>query len=78
MPGIKANQYKSQAYTKFALGPEYALLRPAFLELSKKKRGIKHIKRVFICFVSTVYQNDNHQVQHNQFHLANYKTQIRH
>jgi UDP-2,4-diacetamido-2,4,6-trideoxy-beta-L-altropyranose hydrolase len=49
-PGIKPSDYKAQAYTQFALGLGYALLRPAFLEQIRKKRIIEKIETVLICF----------------------------
>ena len=49
-PGIIPMDYKAQPYTQFALGIEYALLRPAFLEQAKKKRSIVSIQTVLICF----------------------------
>ncbi len=49
-PGITPEHYKAQPYTKFALGLEYALLRPAFLEAAKQMREEKPIENVFICF----------------------------
>lgn len=49
-PGITPQHYKAQSYTKFALGLEYALLRPAFLEAAKLDREEKNIENVFICF----------------------------
>ena len=49
-PGIKVEDYNAQSYTQFALGLKYALLRPEFLEAAKKKRKVKKIETVFICF----------------------------
>ncbi|MGF7079856.1 UDP-2,4-diacetamido-2,4,6-trideoxy-beta-L-altropyranose hydrolase [Mucilaginibacter sp. UYCu711] len=49
-PGIKIKDYRYQGYTKFALGPDYALLRPEFLNSALKKRVILKINTVFICF----------------------------
>ena len=49
-PGIKASDYQAQHYTKFALGTNYALLRPAFLEAAKTARVIDKIDTAFICF----------------------------
>jgi UDP-2,4-diacetamido-2,4,6-trideoxy-beta-L-altropyranose hydrolase len=49
-PGITPQDYKVQPYTKFALGLEYVLLRPLFLEQTKKKRIIEKIETVMICF----------------------------
>lgn len=49
-PGIKAEDYQAQNYTRFALGLDYALLRPEFLELAKRKKEIREIETVLICF----------------------------
>lgn len=49
-PGITSEDYLAQPYTRFALGLEYALLRPAFLEQAKKERAIIKIETVMICF----------------------------
>lgn len=49
-PGISEDHYKAQPYTKFALGPNYALLRPMFLQNKAVKRLNGEIEHVFICF----------------------------
>lgn len=49
-PGITPKDYQAQPYTCFALGPEYALLRPSFLEQAKKVRKIKKIETLLISF----------------------------
>jgi UDP-2,4-diacetamido-2,4,6-trideoxy-beta-L-altropyranose hydrolase len=49
-PGIREDDYTAQKYTQFALGLDYALLRPLFLEQAKKTRTIGSINTVFICF----------------------------
>ncbi|UOB19415.1 UDP-2,4-diacetamido-2,4,6-trideoxy-beta-L-altropyranose hydrolase [Abyssalbus ytuae] len=49
-PLAKEKNYKSEKYTKFALGTDYAILRPSFLEAIKKNRVINKIDSVFICF----------------------------
>ena len=49
-PGVAPENYNAQYYTQYALGPEYALLRPSFLEQAKKERKIEKIQTVFICF----------------------------
>jgi len=49
-PGIKESDYKAESYTKFALGLDYVLLRPAFLEAAKHKRQINKIDIAFVCF----------------------------
>jgi UDP-2,4-diacetamido-2,4,6-trideoxy-beta-L-altropyranose hydrolase len=49
-PGVSPSDYKAQPYTQFALGPEFTLLRPAFLEQAGKERIINTIENVLICF----------------------------
>ena len=47
---VQKTDYKAESYTKFALGTEYAILRPSFLEAIKKKKIIEKIDSVFVCF----------------------------
>ena len=49
-PSISSEDFSCESYTKFALGTKYALLRPVFLELSKKENPLKQIDTVFVCF----------------------------
>ncbi len=49
-PGIAKESYQVQPYTQFALGPEYALLRPAMLELAQKRRKQHGCETALICF----------------------------
>jgi spore coat polysaccharide biosynthesis predicted glycosyltransferase SpsG/RimJ/RimL family protein N-acetyltransferase len=49
-PGVKVEDYKAQPYTRFALGLDYALLRPAFLQQAAKPRKIEKIETLLICF----------------------------
>ena len=56
-PGISPNDYLAQPYTKFALGPGYALLRPAFLEATKDRKKVEHVKHVLICFGGSDFKN---------------------
>lgn len=46
----KISDFNHEKHTKFALGTEYALLRPLFLKIAKEKRSITSINEVFICF----------------------------
>jgi len=48
--GIIPDNYSKQNYTSFALGTNYSLLRPKFLELAKKERVLNKINSAFICF----------------------------
>lgn len=49
-PNINVFDYKSENYTKFALGTDFALLRSVFLEYAKKTRTINKIDTAFVCF----------------------------
>jgi UDP-2,4-diacetamido-2,4,6-trideoxy-beta-L-altropyranose hydrolase len=49
-PGVQQGDYRVQPYTRFALGVDYVLLRPAFLKVAHKKRTITKIETVFVCF----------------------------
>lgn len=49
-PGINSGDYTAKPYTKFALGLEYILLRPLFLDQSNKTRKITGVENVIICF----------------------------
>lgn len=49
-PHIKVNAFKAQNYTQFALGTDYAMLRPLFLNELNSSRKIIKIKNVFVCF----------------------------
>lgn len=49
-PHISKNDFRSESYTKFALGPKYSILRPLFLEAAKQKRIIEKIDTAFVCF----------------------------
>lgn len=59
-PGINTQDYLAQPYTQFALGLNYALLRPAFLEQAKMKRIIEKVKTVMICFGGSDFKNLTH------------------
>jgi UDP-2,4-diacetamido-2,4,6-trideoxy-beta-L-altropyranose hydrolase len=56
-PGIKATDYNARTYTRFALGLEYALLRPSFLTRAAIPRKIDKINSVLICFGGSDYEN---------------------
>jgi len=56
-PGVKPEDYKSEAYTRFALGLEYALLRPAFIEQAGRIRKNEETETVLICFGGSDRQN---------------------
>lgn len=47
---VQPKDYKAQSYTKFALGSDYAMLRPKFLQAAQQRRKIKKIDSAFVCF----------------------------
>jgi UDP-2,4-diacetamido-2,4,6-trideoxy-beta-L-altropyranose hydrolase len=49
-PGVTEEQYTAQAYTKFAFGLGFAMLRPSFLEAAASGNRVKKENAVFICF----------------------------
>jgi UDP-2,4-diacetamido-2,4,6-trideoxy-beta-L-altropyranose hydrolase len=46
----RASDYKTERYTKLALGTKYAILRPSFLEAAKQARETRSLKTAFVCF----------------------------
>ncbi|MBL6449857.1 UDP-2,4-diacetamido-2,4,6-trideoxy-beta-L-altropyranose hydrolase [Fulvivirga sp. 29W222] len=56
-PGINKGCYQAQPYTKYLLGQDYALLRPAFLKAAKENIQQKPLKEIFICFGGSDYSN---------------------
>lgn len=49
-PGIKVSDYRAQPYTQFALGPEYALLRPPFLNSAQINLDSSKREGLFLSF----------------------------
>ncbi|WP_422349611.1 UDP-2,4-diacetamido-2,4,6-trideoxy-beta-L-altropyranose hydrolase [Flagellimonas sp.] len=49
-PYIQEKQYLKESYTKLALGTNYALVRPLFLEAAKVNRIVDKIENAFVCF----------------------------
>ena len=49
-PEIDASHFQKETYTKLALGTQYAMLRPEFLEQLQKERKQVEQKNVFVCF----------------------------
>ena len=47
---IKADDYIVNSNTRYALGSDYSLLRPLFINAARNTREIKQISQVFICF----------------------------
>tara|TARA_R110002033_G_scaffold169897_3_gene211438 strand:+ start:236855 stop:237874 length:1020 start_codon:yes stop_codon:yes gene_type:complete len=56
-PNIKEKDFKSELYTSFALGIDYAILRPGFIKEAKVQKKIEYIKNVFVCFGGSDYHD---------------------
>jgi UDP-2,4-diacetamido-2,4,6-trideoxy-beta-L-altropyranose hydrolase len=56
-PGVLSSAYQAKPYTKFALGPEYALLRPEFLEAASKREIRGQNRKLLVCFGGSDYLN---------------------
>lgn len=56
-PNARPTDYDAQSYSHYALGPAFAMLRPAFLRLAKENRVQKDDKHLFICFGGSDTQN---------------------
>ena len=56
-PGVTPEMYSAQAYTSFALGPEFALLRPSFLSTNYTRETDPSNLTLFICFGGTDFKN---------------------
>jgi UDP-2,4-diacetamido-2,4,6-trideoxy-beta-L-altropyranose hydrolase len=72
-PGITPQEYKVQPYTQFALGLEYALLRPAFLKQAEKQRTIRKIETVMICFGGSDFKNLTQTILHVVLEFSQFK-----
>lgn len=57
-PGVSEEDYEGESYTKYLLGPEYALLRPEFLNIDFKKNQLKEeVNNILICFGGSDFKN---------------------
>ncbi|PIB28694.1 UDP-2,4-diacetamido-2,4,6-trideoxy-beta-L-altropyranose hydrolase [Maribacter sp. 4U21] len=56
-PHAKLENYKKESYTQFALGTDYAILRPLFLKKSIKETKEQFPNNAFICFGGSDYNN---------------------
>jgi UDP-2,4-diacetamido-2,4,6-trideoxy-beta-L-altropyranose hydrolase len=49
-PQVRQANYKTKKHITFALGTDYAILRPLFLDAAKKKKERTSLNKVFICY----------------------------
>ncbi len=58
-PGIKPEDYRAQPYTQFALGTDYVLLRPEFIQAALKPKNENALKQnsILVCFGGSDYKN---------------------
>jgi UDP-2,4-diacetamido-2,4,6-trideoxy-beta-L-altropyranose hydrolase len=56
-PLIGREKYHVSPATKFALGLDYALLRPVFLKLAQEESKVTEKNEVFVCFGGADYKN---------------------
>jgi UDP-2,4-diacetamido-2,4,6-trideoxy-beta-L-altropyranose hydrolase len=57
-PGVTEDDYEGEPYTRYLLGPKYALLRPEFLKNKRAStKEIDEIKRLLICFGGSDIKN---------------------
>ena len=61
-PAITPSDYTAQIYTQFALGLDYVLLRPAFLEAAQESRDVRNIETAFVCFGGSDIKNITQRV----------------
>lgn len=59
--GIKIKDYVGESYSKFALGTDYALLRPSFQKAALISRQVNTVDTVFICFGGSDFHNLTHK-----------------
>lgn len=56
-PGVTPVNYEAMPYTQFALGPEFALLRPEFLKAALTRTQRKLNRNLLICFGGSDFNN---------------------
>ncbi len=61
-PAVRIEDYQAQDYTSFALGPEYALLRPSFFKYYQEIATTFSKRNIFICFGGSDYKNISKQI----------------
>ena len=56
-PGVESCDYEAKKYSKFALGPNFAILRPEFLKAALKRPKRNFNRRLLICFGGSDFNN---------------------
>ena len=56
-PGANPEDYTAEPYTQFCFGPDYALLRPAFLQAMRETVNLADKKEALICFGGSDFHN---------------------
>jgi UDP-2,4-diacetamido-2,4,6-trideoxy-beta-L-altropyranose hydrolase len=56
-PNVCSSVYQVQSNTKFALGPNYSLLRPIFLEKARIERKVMQLNTVMLCLGGSDIKN---------------------
>lgn len=56
-PLVNEEKYNALPSTKFALGLDYALVRPIFLEFARQQAKISDNNEIFLCFGGSDYKN---------------------
>lgn len=72
-PGVSELDYKATLSTRFALGLDYALLRPVFLSQALIRREIQQISTALICFGGADEINLTQQIVSDVLHLNQFK-----
>ncbi|MDT0644233.1 UDP-2,4-diacetamido-2,4,6-trideoxy-beta-L-altropyranose hydrolase [Zunongwangia sp. F363] len=72
-PGINSQNYNAQSYTKFALGLNYALLRPQFLHAAREVVTRNSNETVLICFGGSDFYNLTEKCLTAVIHYSQYK-----
>ncbi len=60
--GVGSGDYEAQPYTRFCLGPEFALLHKAYLEAARKRSRPNGHRVAFVCMGGADPNNDTLQV----------------
>ncbi|WBX74532.1 UDP-2,4-diacetamido-2,4,6-trideoxy-beta-L-altropyranose hydrolase [Tenacibaculum pacificus] len=71
--GLHKNNYSTEYYTQLALGTQYAILRPSFLEAIKNKRTIKNIDTAFVCFGGADMYDLSYKATKALLHFSKFK-----